>query len=267
MERIRKYYYMDITFSIVAYKNYSQIINAVNSINKYTQSYIKEIIIVDNTEGEFLSEYSKEIDILKDLKNVTYIQNQCNLGFGKANNIALAKARGQYFVICNPDIILIEDSFSKIIPYLEENPEVGAVIPRLVDKDMNIEPVYRRDITLKDIIVRYINPGGLFNKRRAYHTMQDMDYSKPFKVPFGQGSFLVVRVAIMKKLNGFDDRYFMYMEDADLCKRVNKVSVLEYFPSTSVIHLWQKGSHKDLKLLKWHFQSMIKYFRKWGING
>ena len=257
---------MDLTFSIVAYKNYSQIINAVNSINRYTKNYSKEIIVVDNTEQEFFSSYIKDINKLKSLDNVIYIQNLKNLGFGKANNIALSKARGKYFVICNPDILLIEDSFSKIVPYLETNLNIGGIIPKLIDQQYKIEPVYRRNITLWDILIRYFNPGGIFNKRRAYHTMQDMDYSKSFKVPFGQGSFLVIRTSLMKELHGFDDRYFMYMEDADLCKRLNNLSVLEYFPDTSVIHLWQKGSHKNPKLMKWHIKSMIKYFRKWGIN-
>ena len=94
--------------------------------------------------------------------------------------------------------------------------------------------------------------------------MQDMDFTKPFQVPFGQGSFLVVRTSLMKQLNGFDERYFMYVEDADLCKRINQVSLLEYFPYTSVVHLWEKGSHRNFKLMKWHIQAMIKYFVKWG---
>ena len=84
------------------------------------------------------------------------------------------------------------------------------------------------------------------------------------KVPFGQGSFLVVRTNLMKQLDGFDERYFMYVEDADLCKRINQVSTLQYFPYTSVIHLWEKGSHKNPKLMKWHIQAMVKYFKKWG---
>lgn len=257
---------VDLTFSIVAYKNYDQIINAVNSINKFTSRYTKKIIIVDNTESAYLKDYVHQINKLRNLDNVNLIQNKQNLGFGKANNIALKKARGEYFVICNPDIILIEDSFSKIIPYMEENQKVGAIIPKLIDQNHKIEPVYRRELTPVDIIVRYVHPFGTFSKRRAYHTMQDMDYSKPFQVPFGQGSFIVVRNELMRKLNGFDERYFMYVEDADLCKRINQVSTLEYYPYTSIIHLWEQGSHKNIKLMKWHAQAMIKYFNKWGIS-
>lgn len=257
----------DITFSIVAYKNYNQIINAVYTINKFTTNYSKEIVIVDNTEKKDRDKYSTEINILTRLKNVSLVVNNVNLGFGKANNIALHKANGKFFVICNPDILLIEDSFSKIIPYMEKHPAVGAVIPKLIDKNHKIEPVYRRKLTIFDVFIRYFHPFDSFKKRRAYHTMQDKDFTQPFRVPFGQGSFLVVRTNLMKRLNGFDERYFMYVEDADLCRRINQVSTLQYFPYTSVIHLWEKGSHKNKKLMKWHIQAMIKYFNKWGLNG
>lgn len=257
----------NLTFSIVAYKNYEQIINAVNTINEFTKTYSKEIIVVDNTEKEDIANFQLDIANLKNLSNVKLIQNKENLGFGKANNIALKNAKGKYFVICNPDILLIEDSFNKIIPFMEQHKNVGAIIPKLVDKDRKIEPVYRRELTLYDVFIRYFHPFDIFKKRRAYHTMQDKDFSQSFQVPFGQGSFLVVRTSLMKQLNGFDERYFMYVEDADLCKRINQVSQLLYFPYTEVIHLWEKGSHKNIKLMKWHIQAMIKYFHKWGING
>ncbi len=256
----------DLTFSIVAYKNYKQIINAVNSINRFTPSYSKEIIVVDNTENETRKNYSQEIDQLSKLDNVNLIANKVNLGFGKANNIALHMAQSNFFVICNPDILLIEDSFSKIIPYMEKHPTVGAVIPKLIDKNHKIEPVYRRNLTVYDIFIRYFHPFNSFKKRREYHTMQDKDFTKPFRVPFGQGSFLVVKTNLMRKLDGFDERYFMYVEDADLCRRINQVSILQYFPYTSVVHLWERGSHKNKKLKKWHIQAMIKYFNKWGIK-
>lgn len=256
----------DLTFSIVAYKNYVQIINAVNTINKFTNNFSKEIVVVDNTEKENRKNYFKEIQELTNLDDVILVVNNSNLGFGKANNIALEKAQGTFFVICNPDILLIENSFDKILPYMKKNTSVGAVIPKLIDKNHKIEPVYRRELTPYDVFIRYFHPFNTFSKRRAYHTMQDMDFTKPFQVPFGQGSFLVVRTSLMKQLNGFDERYFMYVEDADLCKRINQVSLLEYFPYTSVVHLWEKGSHRNFKLMKWHIQAMIKYFNKWGLS-
>lgn len=94
--------------------------------------------------------------------------------------------------------------------------------------------------------------------------MKDMDFTKPFQVPFGQGSFLVVRSELFKDLGGFDDNFFMYCEDADLCRGVNQVSKLMYFPGARVIHKWEAGSHRNKTLFKYHVQSMKYYFKKWG---
>lgn len=258
-----------LTICIVAYKNYKKVENAIDSINYYCPNISKQIIVVDNSDynsRELNQELNQQIQRIKSKKDVTLLSLHKNVGFGKANNIALAKAKGMYFGIVNPDIILIEDSFSKIINFLDSNSKIGAVIPKLINEHGKILPVYRRNITPYDIFIRYINPYHIFDKRKEYHTMQDKDYSKIFNVPFGQGSFLVVRTSIMSQLNGFDDRFFMYLEDADLCKRINQISSLVYFPNTQVIHLWAKASHRNKKLFFIHLSSMVKYFAKWGLN-
>lgn len=254
-----------ITICIVAYKNYDKVMDTVNSINRHSK-VPKQIIIVDNSGYVSDGILLKRINNLRNMTDVTLLRLKKNVGFGKANNIALEKAKGKYFGIVNPDIRLTEDSFTKITDYLDSNDEIGAVIPKLVDKKGQILPIYRRYITPYDIFIRYINPFHFFDARRRYHTMQDQDYSKVFKVPFGQGSFLIVRTSIMRQLNGFDDRFFMYLEDADLCKRINQISTLVYLPSTQVIHFWAQSSHKNKKLLFMHLASMVKYFKKWGLN-
>jgi len=104
----------------------------------------------------------------------------------------------------------------------------------------------------------------MFKGRQAKHTLQHKDYSVPFQVPFAQGCFLVIRTELFKSLGGFDDRYFMYMEDADLCRRVNERSSVMYYPGATVMHAWEKGSHKSRKLMKIHIRSMLSYFNKWG---
>ncbi|MFR0581257.1 glycosyltransferase [Limosilactobacillus mucosae] len=253
-----------VSISIVAYKNYNKILNVIKSINKFTIGLTKEIIIVDNTDAPYKN--LKMISVIERQKDVRVISVNKNIGFGKANNLAFEKSKGLYFAIINPDILFLEDSLTKIIDYMENNSDIGAVIPKLVDKKHRLLPVYRRKITLWDILVRYINPFGIFNKRIYFHTMKDKDYDSPFVVPFGQGSFLVVKTSIYKKVHGFDERYFMYLEDADLCRKINSVSKLVFFPYTTVIHLWQASSHKNLKLMFRHFASMIKYFKKWGIS-
>ncbi|MFJ6971840.1 MAG: glycosyltransferase family 2 protein [Limosilactobacillus mucosae] len=254
-----------ITVAIVAYKNYAKILRELKSIVECSSDkYIKEYIIVDNTD-EFNSKLIEEKKKLVNFKKVQFINNEFNIGFGAANNIALKNAKTKYFAILNPDLIFKEDSFGKLMNFLE-NEHLDVVVPKLVDKDDKILPVYRRDITLIDLIVRSINFGKLFEKRKFYHTMQDKDFERPFNVPFAQGSFLFGKTDIFRKVNGFDERYFMYMEDADLCKRLNEFTNIVYCPYTKVIHEWVRGSHRNMKLMNMHIQSMIKYFKKWGIK-
>lgn len=249
-----------ITISIVAYNNYNKIIQVVNLVNTYAKKLSKEIMIIDNSSHK----EKKNIEKLKSIDEVKYIDAKKNLGYGKANNLAYDQASdSDYFAVINPDILLEEDSFSKIVKYLDNNPETGAVIPKIIDSDNKILPVYRRNLTLANVITRYINPFGIFDNFNKFNIMQDHDFNQVFQVPFGQGSFLVIRSSIFKKINGFDERYFMYLEDADLCRKINEVSKLEYFPYTEVTHQWQKGSHKSFKLMFIHFRSMYKYFKKW----
>ena len=247
----------DLSIAIVAYNDEEDVVNAVESIERCTPSSVsKTIYIVDNSEERgTLSELSNRYP------DVKYEFSNENLGFGKGHNSVLGRLDSKYHAIVNPDIILNEDAFSKLIEFMEEG-EYGMCVPRITDEEGNLLAVYRRELTVFDMFIRMFLKVG-FKKRRAYHTMQDMDYSLPFEVPFAQGSFLVIRTELFKEINGFDERFFLYMEDADLCKRVNEKSKLMYCPYTSVVHKWEKGSHKSLKLFLLHVKSMLLYFKKW----
>jgi GT2 family glycosyltransferase len=257
---------IDISMTIVAYHNYEDIKAAVASIENHTDASIRKVIyIVDNScFGDNEPKKKDFCEYLSYWEDVVYLDAGANLGFGKGHNYVLDRLDSKYHGIINPDILLTEDSLGKLIAYMNET-NVGIAVPKLVDESGEMIKAYRRDLTVWDMFIRMCAP-GLFKKRKAYHTMDDMDYTKAFDVPFAQGSFLVIQTDLYKQLKGFDDRFFMYMEDADLCKRVNEVSVVRYFPDTAVVHKWEKGSHKSMKLFKIHLQSMYRYFKKWGFR-
>ena len=257
---------IDMSVCIVAYRNYEDIKVAVESLERFSPlTMTKRVYIVDNSCYEKDERLKSEFtEFLSKWNDVEYIDTEGNLGFGKGHNYVMGQLESKYHVIMNPDIVLIEDSLSKIMRYMETE-DVGVVVPKLVYENGEMIKAYRRELTIWDMFIRFCCP-GMFKKRNAYHTMDEMDYTKPFDVPFAQGSFLVIRTDLFKKLGGFDDRFFMYMEDADLCKRVNEVSVVRYFPNTTVIHKWEKGSHKSGKLFKVHIKSMCQYFKKWGFR-
>lgn len=254
-----------LSICIVAYNNYKDIKNLLESMEEYTSNTLsKTIYIVDN--GSRISDCNEKKEFINSINkfgNVEYIDMQENAGFGKGHNRVLNVIDSEYHAMVNPDIVFCEDAFSKIINWMDVNKEVGMTIPLIVDEDGKRQEVYRRELTLFDMFNRMFLKEA-FKGRAKKHTMQDMNFKKPFHVPFGQGSFLVIRTELFKELGGFDDNYFMYCEDADLCKRVNCISKLMYFPDTKVIHKWEKGSHKNKTLLKYHIDSAIYYFKKWG---
>ena len=248
----------DISIAIVAYNNEEDVRNAVCSILECTAVTIsRKLYLIDNSSRE---NSLKELE--DEYQEVIYLNPGKNLGFGAGHNYVLSRLDSRFHAIVNPDIILTEDSLSVLTDFMERM-ECGMAVPRMTDEKGELQAAYRRELTVFDMGIRMFLP-FCFKKRQAYHTMQDMDYSKPFPVPFAQGSFLVIRTELFRQIGGFDERYFMYMEDADLCRQVNQRSSLWYCPDTAVIHKWERGSHKDRKLLKMHLTSMLRYFQKWG---
>ncbi len=252
---------VDLSIAIVAYKDNGDVEKAIASIAAYTPKDLSKVLyIIDNSANETgLSDLQARFDFVK------YICTGRNLGFGAGHNYVLDILDSKYHAIVNPDIVLKNDVFSPLMAFMDAREDVKMTIPKLVDESGEIIKAYRRELTVFDMFIRMFLKKG-FKKRRDRHTMQDMDYSKPFKVPFAQGSFLVIDTALFKKLRGFDERFFLYMEDADLCKRVNKEGLIFYVPEGVALHKWEKGSHKEGKLFKLHVSSMLKYFMKWGFK-
>ncbi len=255
-----------LSISIVIYEDYTDVKNAVESIEKVTPAEIeKEIYLIDNSEHDESDEGEAAFrEWITAYPDVIYRKSGGNIGFGAGHNLCMKEYDSQYHAIVNPDILLKEDAFSSMIPFMDENPDIGMLIPRILSEEGGLQKVYRRDLTPLDMFIRMFCSGH-FKKRQDYHTLQDQNYDAVFDLPFGQGSFLLIRTELFKEIGGFDDRFFLYMEDADLCRRVGQKARFVYFPGASVIHKWEKGSHKNKKLFRIHVESMIKYFRKWGI--
>ncbi len=262
--------HVDVSASVVLYRDYETPVMMIESLEENTAASLsKAIYVIDNSnignDKKLLKDRAAFVQKINIYPDVVYIDAQDNLGFGKANNLALQRANSDYHVFINPDIVFVEDTLSILFEYMQGNPDVGMVIPRMIDENGNLQFVYRQEVTVIDGLNRTLLR-GIMKKRAAKHSMINMDYTKPFAVPFGQGSFLFGQTSLLKDLGGFDDRYFMYLEDADLCKQVNQKSKLMYVPYSTVIHKWEKGSHRNIYLMATHIRSYYAYFRKWGLK-
>ncbi|PID48146.1 MAG: glycosyl transferase family 2 [Proteobacteria bacterium] len=246
-----------ISVSIVLYKNNKkQIANLLSQLSL-------PCLIVDNSPEDNLKE------VCKSFSSIIYLHIKSNLGFGQAHNLAFkqlknARKLGKYHLILNPDIYFNENILHILATYLENHENTSLISPKILNLDNSLQYQCRLIPSPLDMIKRRLLNKDRLENFNKIHELHISNYDKIFKSPFIQGSFWLVRSDIFEQLKGFDERFFLYMEDVDFCRRLNEISNIIFYPHASVKHEWKRGSKKSLKLFALHVISMIKYFNKWG---
>ncbi len=188
---------------------------------------------------------------------VTLVETGKNLGFGAAHNVAIKKGVGKYHFIINPDIAVGTDILSDMADFMEENPDVVLAMPNILNSDGSIQFLPKKIPTLK-----YVFLGRLSEKVRDEYVMKNELSGKTEEIDFCSGCFMCIKGDVFEKLGGFDERYFMYMEDVDLTLRAKKYGKTVIVPEFSVRHLWKRESAKSLKMLLIHTKSVFKFFMR-----
>lgn len=248
-----------ITASIVAY--HSPTDDLSNLLDCIIQSSIDILYLVDNSTNDSLRELSSKSS------KIVYIHSD-NLGFGHGHNIAIRKALecgARYHVVINPDIYWKGKVIEGLSAYMDRHPDCGLVMPKILYPNGNVQYLCKLLPTPLNLFGRRFLPfKGVQEKLDKRFELHRSGYDKEMQVPSLSGCFMFLRVEILKNVGGFDERYFMYAEDLDLCRRIGEVSRTMFYPAVSVYHEYGKGSYKNKKLLKYHICSVIKYFNKWG---
>jgi GT2 family glycosyltransferase len=246
----------------------------------YFRSWQKEFdgeaeIIV--TDSETIKE-TREM-MAQEFGDIKFIEEIANIGFGKSVNNALREAKGEYIFIANADLVVPRpDELNRMIEYMANNPEVGIMGPALKNFDNTHQSSAFRYYTPMIIVLRRTPLGKTKWGRRklSEFILNDIEnlLQKPQKVDWLMGSALLTKKEHLDKLGFFDERYFMYMEDVDLCRRFweNGLKVI-YFPRATMYHFHRAASRsrnifKSLfnKYTRIHAVSSIKYFRKHGLK-
>jgi N-acetylglucosaminyl-diphospho-decaprenol L-rhamnosyltransferase len=230
-----------------------------------------EIIAVDNASTDPISVGYLEKAGKEGL--VKLVKSKKNLGFGGGNNLGAKEAKGKYVLILNPDIFVEKDSVQKMVDYMEANPEVGILGPKLVYPDGTVQDSCRRNMNFLDLIIKrtFLKKLPVLKKRVEKYTMEDFDHNKVSEVELLVGACFMIPRDVYEEVGGFDKRYFLFMEDFDLCKEISKKGrKVVYFPKVEVTHNHKRLSGGSIfKLLRkkvfWiHISSAFKYFKKWG---
>lgn len=248
-----------ITASIVTFHTkHDELARLIECVRK---SSIDHLYIIDNSSNDELREF------IKSHESAHYIHS-LNLGYGSGHNIAIRKSieiGADYHVVLNPDIYWDGDVIGELTKYMDRNPDVGQVMPKIIYPSGETQYLCKLLPTPIDLIGRRFMPIRSYRKKHGYnYELHWTNYDKIMEVPLLSGCFMFLRVSVLEKVGGFDDRYFMYAEDFDLCRRIGEISKTVFYPFVSVTHVYEKGSYKNKKLLKYHIQSIIKYFNKWG---
>ncbi len=193
-----------------------------------------------------------------------------NIGFGAAHNFAmraLATSDAPYHVILNPDIRLETGTLASLATVMDSLPEVGLVMPQVLYPDGSIQFLCKLLPTPLDLVLRRFAPGVVKRAARnhiATFDLREFDYKSTVSVPSLSGCFMFTRRTVLEAVDGFDERFFLYMEDIDLCRRIAARSELRYWPEVTVTHEHQMESYKSLRVLLLHLRSAVAYFNKWG---
>lgn len=248
-----------ISASVVAFHTpigeLSLLLNCIN------HSSIDILYLVDNSSNDSLRELSNISP------QIVYIHSD-NLGFGHGHNIAIKKAiekKVDYHIVINPDIYWKDNVVEALTNYMDTHSDCGLVMPKILYPNGNLQYLCKLLPTPMNLFGRRFLPfKGIQAKMDEKFELHFTGYDKEMEVPSLSGCFMFIRVDILRKVGGFDERFFMYAEDLDLCRRIGEVSKTMYYPGVSIYHTYGKGSYKNKKLLKYHICSVIKYFNKWG---
>ncbi|HEY4628020.1 MAG TPA: glycosyltransferase family 2 protein [Flavobacterium sp.] len=230
----------------------------VLSVQKALENVDGEIIVVDNNSQDNSCEMMKQR-----FPSVKLIENKENSGFPKGNNIGVAAAKGEYICILNPDTVVAEDTFTKVLAFAKKQKELGIVGVKLIDGTGNFLPESKRGIPTPFVAFTKITGlYKLFPTTFGEYYAQHLSENETGKVDILVGAFMLMKRDLYNEIGGFDENCFMYSDDIDLSyMALKKGKSNYYFHETSVIHYKGESTVKDGTYMK-RFQEAMNFFYK-----
>ncbi|MCH9753517.1 MAG: glycosyltransferase [Alphaproteobacteria bacterium] len=261
----------NIVGSIVLYN--ADVKKLENVITSFLNSDIKKLklCLVDNSPKKLPS----IARILKKYPSIDYVFNDENIGYGAAHNIAIRKYENdsKYHVILNPDIFFGNHVLKTIHNRMDRDSTIGLSSTKILFEDGRVQSAHKKLPSPLIVGVRLLGKKiplmgsvimKLFISKLNEYECKHLMKENSFLCPAISGCFMFFRSSALKKLKGFDERFFMYFEDVDLSRRCFEKYKNIVFNDINIHHFWERGSYKSFKLFKYHIQSAIKYFNKFG---
>lgn len=256
---------IDISIIIVSYNTSDLLLQCLKSIYKQTLNVCFEVIVVDNASIDGSQQMVKN-----QFNDVILLESKENMGFGRANNLGVKNASGEFLFLLNSDTVLIENSLKSLMNYVQNSndPNIAAVGCKMLGKNKNPNYSYGNFPSIYQEIFEY----GISKLFRRYYkeklcTSVIDTASRIKKVDYIIGADMFLRKTIFDKINGFDEDFFLYYEETELCYRLNQLGYkIIYFPNTSIIHYSGASSKKNEGINYWILEQFYKskyiYYKK-----
>lgn len=255
---------MKLSVCVVNYQSEDDLRKFLGTFSDFRPDCLHEVIVVDNSASE---------EKLSNLKEefgdwVSTLSPQKNLGFGAAQNRAVKRAKGEYVLLCNPDLEIQDESVTRLLQFADQEPTLGIVGPLLLHSDGSVQDSSRRFPTFADLVIKRLGLSRLFPKKMRRYLMQDRKFDKPTEVDWLVGAAMLMRKDRFEELGGFDEDFFLFFEDTDLCRRMKEAGYsVQIHPDAMMIHskrrLSERGFWPFKKVFWIHLGSALKYFAKW----
>ena len=245
-----------INVSIVIYKHsFDEIASLVAILLK--SDVVSQVCLIDNSPTE---------QVQFSTLGVFYQFINKNIGYGAAHNIALRKTLEQkipYHLVVNPDIEFDPTILSKIESFMNNNSDIGLLMPKVLYPSGEIQYLCKLIPTPFDFIFRRFLPKKWTVKRIAKFELRTSGYNHEMDVPYLSGCFMFLRTEAIQQVGMFDERFFMYPEDIDLSRRIHRNFRTAFYPEVEIIHQYAQASYSSYKMLFIHIVNLIRYFNKW----
>lgn len=253
---------MKLSVIIVNYNVKYFLEQALHSVRKACFGIAAEIFVVDNKSVDGSCEMIK-----RKFAEVILIENNENTGFSKANNQAIKQAKGEFILLLNPDTVVEEDCFKKVIAFMQNTPDAGSVGVKMIDGSGNFLPESKRGLPTPDVAFYKISGlASLFPKSKRFgkYHLGYLDKNKTHVVDVLAGAFMMLRKSVLDKIGLLDEDYFMYGEDIDLSYRISKSGFKNYyFPETTIIHYKGESTKKtSVNFVFTFYRAMIIFANK-----
>ena len=254
----------DLSIIIVNWNTKNLLKQCLESIKAHTKKISYEIIVADNSSTDGSADM-----VEAHFPEVVLIKNKKNLGYGRANNQGLKMCHGKYVLFLNSDIAVNNNCLDEMFEFMESHPGVGASACKLTYPDGSLQHSCRQFPSFKVFFLMLLGLRAVFPKMRIFreYLMLDWDHADLREVDQIMGSFMFVRKEVLARIGSFDERYWMYFEEVDLCLRIKRAGwKIVHYPYASAIHYLSKSSEQwsETKRTVEFNKSLLKYFRKNG---